>query len=32
VHKVSRLSQQIVVICKDLLLINVIGLVKIEAS
>jgi hypothetical protein len=31
VHIVSRLSQQIEVICSDLLLINVIDLVKIEA-
>jgi hypothetical protein len=31
VHMVSRLSQQIEVICNDLLLINVIYLVKIEA-
>jgi hypothetical protein len=30
VHIVSRLSQQIEVICSDLLLINVIDLVKIE--
>jgi hypothetical protein len=31
VHIVSRLSQKIEVICSDLLLINVIDLVKIEA-
>jgi hypothetical protein len=31
VHIVSRLSQQIEIICSDLLLINVIDLVKIEA-
>jgi hypothetical protein len=31
-HIVSRLSQQIEVICSDLLLINVIDLGKIEAS
>jgi hypothetical protein len=30
VHIVSRLSQQIKVICSDLLLINEIDLVKIE--
>jgi hypothetical protein len=31
VHIVSRLSQQIEVICSDLLMINLIDLVKIEA-
>jgi hypothetical protein len=31
VHMVSRLSQQIKVICSDFLLINGIDLVKIEA-